>query len=111
MNFVQREDLVARAKIGLNMKQTESWLYPSNSRYHYHLSNDSLLVSEHCAVPCDLSPYIIEADQGAFVQRCYDVISSGDWANEARERRERLMTEMPMPPLMASLLDATFNRC
>lgn len=109
LNFIQREDLVARAKIGLNIKQTESWLYPSNSRYHYHLSNDSLLVSEHCPVSCDLSPYIVEAETGEFVDRCCDILSGGNWSNEARVRRERFMAEMPMPLLMDKLLEATYR--
>lgn len=108
LNFLQREDLIARSKIGLNIKQTESWLYPSNSRYHYHLQNDSLMVSEHCPVQCDLSPYIVEAETGGFIERCCDVLSEGNWAHEASVRRERFMTEMPMTKLFPPLLDATF---
>ena len=110
LNFVQREDLIARAKIGLNIKQTDNWLYPSNSRYHYHLSNDSLLLSEHTPVQCDLSPYIVEADPESFIERCCEILVDDQWANEALTRRERFMAEMPMPALMKHLLDATYSQ-
>lgn len=109
LNFVQREDLVARSKIGINMKQTESWQYPSNSRFHYHLSNDSLLVSEHCPVTCDLSPYIVEAEPLHFVDRCHEILSSGEWAAEAVARRDRFKAECPMPELMDQLLTVTYG--
>lgn len=110
LNFVQREDLVARAKIGINMKQMESWQYPSNSRYHYHLSNRSLLVSEHCPVSCDLSPYVIDTETGDFVDRCCEILAAGNWSAEARSRLERFSAEMPMPELMDRLLTATYRR-
>jgi len=110
LNFVQREDLIARAKIGLNIKQTNSWQYPSNSRYHYHLSNDSLLLSEHTPVQCDLSPYIVEASLDGFVERCYEILASGNWSNEASLRRERFMAEIPMQSLMEALLEATYSK-
>lgn len=110
LNFVQREDLIARAKIGLNIKQTDNWCYPSNSRYHYHLSNDSLLLSEHTPVQCDLSPYIIEAAPESFIERCCEILVDDQWANEALTRRERFMAEMPMPALMKHLLDATYSQ-
>ena len=109
LNFVQREDLVARSKIGLNIKQTNSWLFPSNSRYHFHLCNDSLMVSERCEIQCDLSPYIIESTLSGFVERCCEILSDGNWENEARIRRERFMAEMPMPRLMENLLDLTYR--
>jgi hypothetical protein len=109
VNFVQREDLVARAKIGLNIRQTGRWRYPSNSRYHFHLSNDSLLISEQCEVKCDLSPYIIEADTGRFADCCAEWLTDNAWASEARIRREQFMSGMPMPELMARLLDATYR--
>jgi len=109
VNFVQREDLVARSKIGLNIKQTNNWLYPSNSRYHFHLSNDSVLVSEHCDTKCDLSPYVVEADAGRFADRCHELLSNGTWHREGPARRERFMEEMPMTRLMEQLLDATYR--
>lgn len=109
LNFVQREDLVARAKIGLNIKQTENWLYPSNSRYHYHISNDSLLVSEKCVVQCDLSPYIVESETDGFVERCCELLSDGNWSREAEARKEKFIAEMPMPHLMEALLESTYR--
>ncbi len=110
LNFVQREDLIARAKIGINMKQTESWRYPSNSRFHYHLCNDSLLVSEYCPVSCDLSRYIVEAEPDSFVDRCCEVLSTHRWATEAIARRELFKAERPMPQLMEQLLTETYGK-
>ncbi len=108
LNFVQREDLIARSKIGLNLKQTAMWQYPSNSRYHYHLSNDSLLVSEHCHVPCDLSPYVEETPAERFADLCCDILSTGNWQLRAQEHKERFMAEQPMKRHMRDLLDMTY---
>lgn len=108
LNFVQREDLIARAKIGLNLKQTSSWLYPSNSRYHYHLSNNSLLVSEDCPVTCDLSPYILTAPVEKFADLCCEAIAAGNWETQAEQNKERFMSEQPMTRLMRELLDKTY---
>lgn len=110
LSFVLREDLIARAKIGLNIRQTDSWQHPSNSRYHYHLSNDSLLLSEQTPVSCDLSPYIVEVPQENFVERCCQILADGQWANEARIRREQFMDDMPMLVLMKRLLDTTYSQ-
>lgn len=110
LNFVQREDLVARARIGLNMRLNERWRYPSNSRYHFHLSNESLLVSEHCELKCDLSPYVVEAGPDDFVERCLEMLAGDRWQREARARTERFMAAMPMPRLMERLLDATYDK-
>jgi hypothetical protein len=110
LNFVQREDLIARAKIALNLKQTSTWLYPSNSRYHYHLSNDSLMVSEDCPVACDLSPYILTAPGDQFTDLCCEAIAAGNWLPQARMRKELFMSEQPMTRLMHDLLDKTYCR-
>ncbi|MBW7862467.1 MAG: hypothetical protein H3C33_15365, partial [Rhodocyclaceae bacterium] len=108
LNVAQREDLVARSKIALNIRQSSQWRYPSNSRYHYHLSNDSLLVSEHCAVACDLSRYVIESGEEDFVDRCCEAVTQQAWVSNARRRRELFMSEMPMGTLMGQLLEATY---
>jgi len=109
LNFPQREDLVARSKIALNLKQNPSWQYPSNSRFHYHLSNDSFLVSEHCPVACDLSPYIEEVSVEQLAAACRDIISAGNWQSRARQNKERFIAERPMARLMQDLLDASFS--
>jgi hypothetical protein len=109
LNFPQREDLVARSKIALNLKQNPSWQYPSNSRFHYHLSNDSLLLSEHCPVRCDLSPYVEEAPVGQLAGICRDILSAGHWQDLARQRKERFRAERPMTVLMQDLLDVSYS--
>lgn len=109
LNTVQREDLIARAKIGINLKQTVDWKYASNSRYHYHLSNNSLLVSEHCEVPCDLSRYVVEASPDGLAETCLEWLANPRRQQEADERLARFAAEMPMTRLLGGLLDQTYS--
>ncbi len=106
----QREDLVARAKMAANIRQDENWRYPSNSRFHYHLTNASLLATERCAETCDLSKFVIESEPEDIVDVCENWVRSGDYQQEAVRRLERFREEMPMAPLMAALLDASYSR-
>jgi len=105
---VQREDLVGRSKVAVNIRQSAEWKYPSNSRYHYHITNSSLLVSERCDETCDLSPYVVEAEAGRLFEACDALTSGTRYRREARERLERFRAEMPMRPLMSDLLDASY---
>lgn len=108
LNTVLREELVARAKLGINLKQCEDWQYASNSRYHYHLSNRSLLVSEHCPISCDLSHYVTEAPPNDFVDCCAAMLARADLQTLADDRLDAFRQEMPMQRLMAELLANTF---
>jgi hypothetical protein len=109
LNIIQREDLIARSRLGLNVRQTPHWRYPSNSRYHYHLSNESLLVSEPCEIRCDLSPYVIEAEADQLAEACHAMLEGHRWLHEARDRAEQFRAEMPMERLMANLLEQTYG--
>lgn len=104
---VQREDLVARSRIALNVRQSGEWKYPSNSRFHYHISNLSLLVSERCEESCDLSAYVIEAETDQLFEVCDSLISEQRYLSEAKDRLERFRIEMPMSKLMEPLVEAS----
>jgi hypothetical protein len=94
----------------LNLKQSAEWKYPSNSRFHYHIINSSLLVSETCEESCDLSKYVIEAPSDQLFQVCDTLISGNRYQAEAAERLEQFRAEMPMKRLASFLLDATYEQ-
>lgn len=103
---VQREDLVARSRIALNIRQSIDWKYPSNSRFHYHISNLSLLVSERCEESCDLSGYVIETEPEQLYETCTGLIEDRKYEVEARLRLERFREEMPMHRLLEPIVEA-----
>ena len=109
LNFPQREDLVARSKIALNLKQSHDWKHPSNSRFHYHLSNSSLLLSEYCEISCDLTPYIEQASTDELFTTCRELLVENKWQSRAKFQTERFISECPMLPLMENLLDSTYS--
>ncbi|HRK37706.1 MAG TPA: hypothetical protein PK347_04890 [Burkholderiaceae bacterium] len=108
VNSVVREDLVGRSKIGINLKQNESWLYPSNSRFHYHLSNRSIMLTEHCPESCDLNAYVTNASENNFTELCMQMIGKGDLQNLADDSYIQFREEMPMRVLMKDLIEQTF---
>ncbi|GAA5181672.1 hypothetical protein GCM10025771_29130 [Niveibacterium umoris] len=103
-----REDMVARAKIAINVRQHANWKYPSNSRFYYHLMNRSMLVSERCEAQCDLTPFIHEAPPEALTETCSSLIAEGTYQAEADRRLATFRDAMPMAPRMAALLEATY---
>jgi hypothetical protein len=107
---VQREDLVGRAKLALNIKQSAEWKYPSNSRFHYHITNSSLVVSEKCEESCDLSKYVVETTSDHIFQVCDALISEDRYQAEATTRLEQFRTEMPMKRLASALLDSSYEK-
>ncbi len=102
-----REDMVARAKLAVNLRQHETWRYPSNSRFYYHLINRSMLVSERCEEVCSLTQYIHECEPAALLDVCESLLSDARYEAEAEQRHERFRDTMPMRPLMEALLDAS----
>jgi hypothetical protein len=106
----QREDLVARAKLAVNIRQDENWVYPSNSRFHYHLNNASLLVTERCTASCDLSKFVVESAPEDIAEVCAEFVRKGNYQEEAQARLERFRAERPMGPLLEALLDESYSR-
>lgn len=103
-----REDMVARARLAVNIRQHANWRYPSNSRFYYHLMNRSMLITERCDERCDLSGFVREAAPDDFVASCLAILREGRYQDEADARHARLRDELPMRPRMAALLDASW---
>ncbi len=98
-----REDLVARSKLVLNIKQHPDWKHESVTRLYYHISNDSLLMTDRCRHQSDLFPYVIER-KGEWVAAVKQVLNKGDFTDRAKAARERFSKERPVLKLIAPLL-------
>lgn len=98
-----RDDLVARSKLAINIRQDESWPYESNSRLYYHIVNDSIVLTEACPAASDLHAFApeISGDVCDFVA---DQLALGDFTERAVAVRERLAAERPMAGVLAPLL-------
>lgn len=106
-----RRDHVGRARICLNLRQSRQWRYASPLRMHYHLVNSSPLISETCATPCDLDPYVEfgPSDKDAFVEHCLASLAQGRFAERAGERLQRYREEMNMKDIMPGLIEASLS--
>lgn len=102
-----REDLVARTRIALNLRQNADWPYPSNSRLHYHLINQSFLMTERCSYSCDLDAYVAHSEN--IIEDAIERLSQADFDERARESLEKFAIERPMGPLMAALMHDTLS--
>lgn len=102
-----REDLVSRTRIALNLRQHASWLHPSNNRIHYHLNNASLLLSEACAVACDLDPYVEHGEP--VVEAAIAALEHGHYTEKGEAAYARFANERAMGPLMRALLDTSLT--
>ncbi|WP_420547908.1 hypothetical protein [Curvivirga sp.] len=77
-----REDLIARSKLAVNIKQNSDWAYESNSRLFYHINNDSLVLTEKCSDPSDLNKYVVTVDNN-WVELVKEQLSLGHFTERA----------------------------
>lgn len=106
-----REELLGRAKLAVNIRQSENFPYPSGGRFLYHIINASPLLTEQALQPCDLDSYVLHAQPGEhFINKAIELVNS-DLAPIAEENRERLKRERPLDVLFAELLEKTFKHC
>jgi hypothetical protein len=91
-----REDLLARTKIALNIRQFADWPHPSPSRYFYHLNNTSLLISEACHYQADIQEHILTAPAGNFISYCEEQLGRGDYNARAAEALSAFRQKHPM---------------
>ncbi|WP_067217234.1 hypothetical protein [Marinomonas gallaica] len=101
-----RNDLIARSKIALNLKQFEQWPYPSQSRFFYHIINESLLITEATEVEADIQPYVLTA-QGNFIEYCQYQLEKGHFNERAQENTRRFAQEKPMLPSILQILEGS----
>lgn len=101
-----RNDLIARSKIALNLKQFEQWPYPSQSRFFYHIINESLLITEATEVEADIQPYVLTA-QGNFIEYCQYQLEKGRFNERAQENTRHFAQEKPMQPSILQILEGS----
>ncbi|MCB1775983.1 MAG: glycosyltransferase [Candidatus Competibacteraceae bacterium] len=102
-----REQLLARTRIALNLRQHAQWLHPSNSRFHYHLNNASLLLTERCHYSCDLDAYVEHSSD--IVNEAIMSLSCGHFSERAESALARFAKARPMGHLMASLMETSLT--
>lgn len=73
-----RDDLIARSKFCLNIPQFETWPYPSQSRYFYHIINSSVMLSPSVEIKSDLDAYILQSN-GNFINFCSEHFYQTDY--------------------------------
>lgn len=96
---------VERSKIALNLKQNSDWKYSSNSRYYYHLCNDSLMISQKCEINCDLSVFITEVEEKEFLEKCKELIYSKKYISLRKAQTEKFNDEKPNEGYFKVLID------
>jgi hypothetical protein len=102
-----RRDFVARARICLNLKQFAGWEYPSVARFHYHLVNRSLLLTEQTRFRCELTDLVPSAESPRFVDFCQEVHARGGYNAWATALQEKYRAGTSMLQNLSHLLDAS----
>ncbi len=98
-----REDLVARSKLVLNIKQHPDWRHESVTRLFYHLCNDSLLITDQCDFPTDLHCYMNKVAD-SWLATVQEQLELGCFTERAVEARQRFAHEQPAAELFSPLL-------
>lgn len=103
-----RESLLQRSKIALNIRQYPNWQHPSPSRFHYHIINQSLLVTEKCDYDADIQNYVLTAPADNFVEFCMNVLEDGQYNRKAEDLKLAFKRQCPMEPVIEKLLADSF---
>lgn len=98
-----REDLISRSKIVLNIKQHEDWEHESVGRLHYHISNNSLLITDRCRYPTDMHEYTHQVN-GSWVETVKAQLVLGDYNERARAIKQQFSVKRPATLLFSELL-------
>jgi len=99
-----RSDLTRRSKISLNLLQKDSWLHPSNSRFHYHLTNQSCLISQTTIFKCDLSKYVFEVEKDGLLDYIQSSLVNDNYLKMAARSHQNFFNEMGMKQFMPKIL-------
>ena len=105
----ERDELAARSKIALNLKQSAQWAYPSIVRYWYHLSNASFILGEECEKRCKLNDYVLAVPSEQLGETCVELLGSGRWKRLATDSYERFAAELPGGLAAEELFDRSFS--
>lgn len=104
-----RNDLIARSKVCLSIKQYEQWKYPSATRPFFHVVNSSLMLTERYEGHSPMDDYITIIDGPLFVRECLENLLLGNFKKRGIEIMERYRAEQPVKEKIAALLDASLG--
>lgn len=105
-----REDLLARTKISLNIRQNAEWQYPSPSRFFYHLINSSLLITEKCSSEADIQEHVLTAPEGKLIEFCDEQLAAGEYTKRGAEFMEAFKAKHQMRNISSWLIEASLSR-
>ena len=99
-------NLIARTKVGLSFKQSETWPIPSPTRLGRHLMAKRGLVTEYTPVITRQAQLISVAPENVdFAAFALEKLKT--WKEDAEIAFERFRVEMPMKSIMADVLNKT----
>ncbi len=99
-----RNDMIARAKINLALLSSPSLNYFSFTRIGYLLNNRGFVVTETSIKDRGMQDLVVDADAAHLVERCRELLASGDIPRMAEEAYERYRQTMPMTAVLEDLL-------
>jgi hypothetical protein len=98
-----RDDLVARTKVCLNIKQNKAWNVFSNSRGHYHVSNQSFLLTENCTDACPIID-CVAISKINIVDEALGILETGIWHDSSVHSLKKLKNEQSLAYIAKTLL-------
>lgn len=98
-----RNDLIARARLNINIHNSDQFRHLSLTRTTYLLNNRAALVSETADTNPELRELIFEADYEALAEQCLRLLSSPDLDNRIEQSFEQFR-QMPMTEYLREIL-------
>jgi hypothetical protein len=98
-----RNDLIARAKINLNVHGSQGFQHLSLTRTTYLLNNHCILVSETSDTHSELRALIIEAEYADLIPKCEEVLAMPNREELARLSFEQF-EHMPMTDILRNII-------
>jgi len=99
-----RDNICARAKICLGLKQYEEWEATSLIRDYYHLMNGTYYIAEACKISSPVNNYVATVTSGHLIDACVEAQKRTDLNEIAAQNLERYRQEIPAKPLIAAFL-------
>jgi len=103
-----RQDMLSRSKICLSLRLSVHNRIPSVSRIHHHLQNRSFLLQEAYDLPCELDPFLLQAESADFSEWARAALEIPNRRDIAEVAYERFRASLPMarllPPLLAEVV-------
>lgn len=103
-----RNDLCARTRVAVNIRQYSDWKYPSLMRYHYHIMNMVPLVGEKCEIASYLDNYVAIAEPCMILDKCREIIEGN--GKSYLEQYQAFINDMPSERFIPDLLDRTMSQ-